>query len=218
MALTTDKRGDEKAVSASGRRLRAQGHRTRELLVEEAKKLLLEGGSLEFTLRTVARRAHITISNLQYYFPTRASLLRAIMEPVVIRIRTEFARPPSDSKAARQTISRLIDQGLADVRSPETSAIWLHFASLAVTDPESARLLDESYAEFTRGIGRLLRIINPSLDTKESHLLGRIVIALLDGLVFQIGAGHRPKNFSPNVDSRVHDIVNFLLEKSAQAC
>jgi AcrR family transcriptional regulator len=216
MALTKDERTEDDEVGASGRKLRAQGHRTRELIVQEAKKLLLEGGSLEFTLRTVARRAHISISNLQYYFPTRAALMRAIMESVVGQYRVEFETPPADAKTARQAVSRLVDQTLADVRSPENSAIWLHFASLAVSDPESARLLDESYTELTRGTGRLLRIINPALDTKESQLLARLISALVDGLVFQIGAGHRPKSLGPSVDARVHEIVDFLIDKSTR--
>src|SRR5215469_17956332 len=182
MARTTSERREQQATSASGRRLRAQGQRTRESIVHEAKKLLLESGNLEFTLRTVARRTHIAISNLQYYFPTRASLLRAIMEPVAARYQAELDRPIGDAKGARDIYFALVDQNLADVRDPEVSAIWFHFASLAVTDPESARLLDESYESLMRGCARLLRVINPSLSPKDSRLLARIVAAMVDGL------------------------------------
>jgi len=209
-------RGEQQATSASGRKLRAQGHRTRELIVQEAKQLLLEGGSLEFTLRTVARRAHVAISNLQYYFPTRASLMRAIMEPVVARYQAELDRPIGDAKGARDIYFALVDQNLADVRDPEVSAIWFHFASLAVTDPESARLLDESYESLMRGCARLLRVINPSLSPKDSRLLARIVAAMVDGLGFQIGAGHGSEKSILGIEARVRETISLLIERFPQ--
>lgn len=210
-------RVSRQASSASGRRLRAQGQRTRELIIQEAKKLLLEGGSLEFTLRTVARRAQISISNLQYYFPTRASVLRAIMEPVIARYMTELDSALDDATDPSDIMSALINQTLADVRDPEVSAIWLHFASLAVTDPESASLLDESYEKLTRGIGQLLRRLNPSLGTKDSHILARIVAAMIDGLVFQIGAGHRTDYSVSAIEQRLRAAVMLLVAQLPHA-
>ena len=62
--------------------MRAQGVRTRNAIVEVARAILLEGGSLGFSLREVAARAGISISNVQYYFPTKPALLSAVVEPV----------------------------------------------------------------------------------------------------------------------------------------
>lgn len=213
MARTTSERREQQATSASGRRLRAQGQRTRESIVHEAKKLLLESGNLEFTLRTVARRTHIAISNLQYYFPTRASLLRAIMEPVAARYQAELDCPAADAAAAREVLAAVIDQNLADARDPEVSAIWLHFASLAVTDPESARILDESYETLARCTSRLLRVVNPSLSPKDSRLLARIIPAMVDGLGFQIGVGHYPDKSTTGLEPLVREIVDLLIEQ-----
>jgi AcrR family transcriptional regulator len=204
-----DTQGEEQSGSGSGRSLRAQGHRTRELIIHQAKALLLEEGSLDFTLRTVARRAQISISNLQYYFPTRTSLMRAIMETVVMRYTAEFVQFPNDAPTARLTIHRLVDRALSDVRSAEVGAIWLHLASLAVTDPMSARLLDEFYANVARDVSRLLRTIKPALKGKQSKMLALLMMAFVDGLVFQMGAGHRPK--TSITDRYVHDVVDLLI-------
>src|SRR5215510_1188816 len=82
MATSTDQPGSMKRRTPSAPNggaategLRAQGLRTRNAIVRVARKLLLEGGSLEFSLRAVAQRAGVSISNLQYYFPTRLAVV-----------------------------------------------------------------------------------------------------------------------------------------------
>jgi AcrR family transcriptional regulator len=206
-------RGDSSVSSASGKRLRAQGQRTCELIVQEARNVLLEGGTLEFSLRTVARRAHISISNLQYYFPTRASLLRAIVEPIVSRYVAKIGSGVGDKRSARETLAAVINQNLGDVRDPEISAIWLHFASLALTDPDGARVLDMAHAALVSDLGRLICTVNPSLGSKDSQALARLIIAMVDGLVFQIGAGHRFPRSAAGIEARLREIITLLIEE-----
>ena len=38
---------------------------------------------MDFSLRAVALKAGISVSNLQYYFPTRPDVVRAVMAPVI---------------------------------------------------------------------------------------------------------------------------------------
>lgn len=71
------------AAKAAPGGFRAQGLRTRKTIIDVAKLGLLAGGGLKSSLREVAARAGISISNLQYYFPTRLALLRAMIEPVI---------------------------------------------------------------------------------------------------------------------------------------
>ncbi len=61
----------------------AQGLRTRNTIVRVARKLLLEGRPMGFSARAVADRARISARHLQYGFPTRAAVLRAIMGPEI---------------------------------------------------------------------------------------------------------------------------------------
>ena len=198
--------------SGSGRKLRAHGKRTRELVVQEAKKVLLEGGTLEFSLRTVARQAKISISNLQYYFPTRASLLRAIMEPIVARYVAKIGSGVADEKTARETLMSVLNDNLNDVRDPEVSAIWLHFASLALTDSDSARVLDMAHEEVLPNLARLIRAAHPSVSAKDSRMLASLITAMVDGLVFQIGAGHRLNRSVAGIDKHLRDVVTLLID------
>lgn len=218
MAASTDERPVRKRRSSKDtqdepvrRDLRAQGQRTRNGIVQAARKLLLEGGSLEFTLREVALRAGISISNLQYYFPTRLSVLRAVVEPVVEAYLADLRSAMSTKAVASETLSVLVARVLVDAKDVENSSLWCHFASLAAVDPECSRLLDEWYETLTREIGSLFSKVNPALSPAECLKKATLIIAIADGIAFQVAAGRRRRSYLRDLDEQLHTLVDALL-------
>ncbi|XYI41890.1 TetR/AcrR family transcriptional regulator [Cupriavidus necator] len=200
------------ATGADPDSLRAQGLRTRNAIVRVARKLLLEGGSLEFSLRAVALGAGISISNLQYYFPTRQAVLRAIMAPIIDAYLEDLKRALDSRVTPRESLDGLLDKALSDARNVKDSALWWHFVSLASTDPECARMFEEWYDTLTRGIAELVRAINPELKTADSLHAASLLIALADGLALQLGAGRR-KRESRGLDAAYRSAVEQIIFK-----
>lgn len=218
MTVSTDERparkrkaAKETSIEPVRRDLRAQGQRTRNGIIEAARKLLLEGGSLEFTLREVALRAGISISNLQYYFPTRLSVLRAVVEPVVEAYMADLSSAMAADAPPDETLSVLVARVLLDVKNVEGSSLWCHFASLAAVDPECSRLLDEWYETLTHEIGSLINRINPSLGLKECLQKATLLIAMADGIAFQVGGGRGRRSYLRDLDAQMHTLVTSLL-------
>jgi AcrR family transcriptional regulator len=193
------------------RNLRAQGQRTRNAIIEVAKGLLLEGGSLEFTLREVAQRAGISISNLQYYFPTRLAVLRAVVEPVIDAWLSELRRALDVEASPRVMMDALIERALEDAKNAERTALWWHFVSLAAIDPECSQLLDEWYEEVTPGIAKFVRAIDPACKPADSLHRATLLIAMADGISFQLGAGRRKRNYTRGLDAKFRAAVDCIL-------
>ncbi|MCO4893154.1 TetR/AcrR family transcriptional regulator [Cupriavidus sp. WGtm5] len=210
---TTRKRRTATAASAGAdpEGLRAQGLRTRNAILRVARKLLLEGGSLEFSLRAVALGAGISISNLQYYFPTRQAVLRAIMAPIIDAYLEDLKRALDSRLSPREALDALLEKALADARNVKDSALWWHFVSLASTDPECARMFDEWYDTLTRGIAELVRAVNPQLKTADSLHAASLLIALADGLALQLGAGRRKRAYPGGLDEVFRATVNHIV-------
>jgi AcrR family transcriptional regulator len=210
---TTRKRRTATAAStgADPEGLRAQGLRTRNAIIRVARKLLLEGGSLEFSLRAVALGAGISISNLQYYFPTRQAVLRAIMAPIIDAYLEDLKRALDSRMAPREALDTLLDKALTDASSHKESTLWWHFVSLASTDPECARMFDEWYDTLTRGIAELARAVNPELKTAESLHVASLLIAMADGLALQLGAGRRKRAYHGGLNKAFRATVNHLV-------
>lgn len=191
--------------------MRAQGLRTRNAIVRVARKLLLESGSLEFTLREVALRAEISISNLQYYFPTRLAVLRAVVEPVIEALLADLKRAVDSGASPQETLHALVERGLSDAKNADRSALWWHFVSLAAIDPECSRLLDEWYETVTRQIAQIIRAAYPEYAMADCLHLAMLLMAMADGLSFQLGAGRRKRDYTRGIDAKVFAAVDNLL-------
>ncbi|VWB50977.1 TetR/AcrR family transcriptional regulator [Burkholderia lata] len=165
--------------------LRAQGLRTRGTIVRVARKLLLEGGPLSFSQRAVAAGAGISVSNLQYYFPTRLAVLRAVIEPVIDAYLGELKRVLDSDASPDDVLERLMERSLRDAKDAQYGALFRHFLSFAAIDPECLKLFDEWYGTLTREVAKLLRAVNPAFEAADSMHVATLLIAMADGLTLQ---------------------------------
>ncbi len=167
--------------------LRAQGLRTRNAIIRVARELLLEGGPLTFSQRAVAAGAGISVSNLQYYFPTRLAVLRAVIEPVIDAYLGELKCLIDSDASPDDVVERVLARSLRDAKDAQYVALFRHFVSFASIDPECLKLFDDWYVTLTREIAKLLRAVNPAFDADDSLHVATLVIAMADGLTLQTG-------------------------------
>jgi AcrR family transcriptional regulator len=205
------RRAAAEAPAETERNLRAQGVRTRNAIIDVARGLLLEGGSLAFTLREVAQRAGISISNLQYYFPTRVAVLRAVVEPMVEDYLVELRQALDAAMPPRAKVDALIERALAAAKNPEGSALWWHFVSLAAIDPECSALLDDWYEEVTQGIAKFVRAMDPECKPADRLHRAALLVALADGITYQLGAGRRKRSYTRGFDAKFRAAFDSIL-------
>jgi AcrR family transcriptional regulator len=218
MATSTEKRVGRKRRTTSAANagaptdgLRAQGLRTRNAIVRVARKLLLEEGSLEFSLRAVAQRAGVSISNLQYYFPTRLAVVRAVMAPIMDAYLDDLKRSLQSPASPRDAIDALLDKALSDARDSQNVALWWHFVSMVATDDECARLLDEWYDTLISGIAQLIRAVNPKCKPAESLQAASLLVAMADGLALQLGTPRYKRGEPRGLDARFRAAVEGII-------
>ncbi|MBN3787969.1 TetR/AcrR family transcriptional regulator [Burkholderia sp. Ac-20353] len=195
MTVSNDPRSSRKrrtstatpAAAGNPEGLRAQGLRTRNTIIRVARKLLLEGGPLEFSQRAVAAAAGISVSNLQYYFPTRLAVLRAVIEPVIEAYLDDMKRAIGSDASPRDVFEEIILRSIADAKDSKYNALFRHFLSFAATDAECLKLCDEWYSALTRDLAQLVRTLTPAFSAADSRHAATMLIALADGLAIQYG-------------------------------
>ncbi|WP_043284770.1 TetR/AcrR family transcriptional regulator [Paraburkholderia oxyphila] len=205
----------EAAAGAAHDGLRAQGLRTRNVIVRVARKVLLESGPLEFSLRAVALRAGISVSNLQYYFPTKLAVLRAVMEPEIDAYLDEVKRKLDCGVPPQEVLDAIVKRSLRDAKDIEYTALLRHFFSFASTDPECAELIDEWYCTLTHEFAKLIRAVNPKFGTADSMHVAALLIAMADGLAMHPGAGHSKHAHTREFDERYISTVNCIVQGGA---
>ncbi|RKT99224.1 TetR family transcriptional regulator [Burkholderia sp. Nafp2/4-1b] len=196
--------------------LRAQGLRTRNTIIRVARKLLLDGGPLEFSQRAVAAAAGISVSNLQYYFPTRIAVLRAVIEPVIDTYLEDMKRALGSDASPRDVFEEMIQRSIADAKDAKYNALFRHFLSFAATDPECFKLYDEWYATLTRDLAQLLRAVNPAFSAADSRHAATMLIALADGFAMQYGTGRHSQALDAYFTATSHAIAYGTLTEPAR--
>lgn len=203
------------------RSLRAQGMRTRNMIVEAATELLLQRGGLDFTLRAVARQAKISLGNLRYYFPEREELLRAILAPIFETYLADLDQVLNSKAPPIEAADALCQRALRDAKDSNTMTLLWLFAARSIVDPECSRIFTEWYDTLVRGVADLLRRINPSLGPTVSVRLSLLVVALSDGLGGLMQSGgknphvrHLDADFRAALEMLVYQNPLVELEKS----
>ncbi|RQR53664.1 TetR/AcrR family transcriptional regulator [Burkholderia sp. Bp9126] len=187
--------------------LRAQGLRTRNKIVRVARKLLLEGGVLDFSQRAVAAAAGISVSNLQYYFPTRLAVLRAVIEPAIGMYLNDLTRALESDASPREMLDALLERALRDAQDAQYRALWAHFFSFAAIDDECRRLVDDWYATLTRELAQLVRTANPEHSAADSRHIATLLISMADGVAFQAGVGRH----TPALEAKFMETAHYIV-------
>ena len=191
--------------------LRSQGLRTRNAIIRVARKMLLEGGSLEFSLRAVAQGAKISISNLQYYFPNRLAMVRAVVEPVAEIYLNDVKEAISGHATPGDLLSSFLERPLHDAKHSKEIALWWHFVSIASTDAECSQLLDGWYKTLGEHIAQLIREVNPKLKEDLCLPMASVIVALVEGSGLLLGAGRSTRVDIPGYEAQLKRAVELLI-------
>ena len=156
-------------------------------MLETARRTLFQEGAEGFVLRSVADAAGVALGNLQYYFPTRASLVEAVVFAeadedlrVIEDAVTSLGGEDDPAEALVATAATLLDRWHGDARG-----IYVSAGAMAMTEPSLASLLDEVWGRFHESIAMVVRSVDPDADEDEVNLRSLAVTALLDGSSLQ---------------------------------
>ena len=153
---------------------RGGGGQRREELVLAAYREIAERGFEGLRTREVASEVGVNIATLHYYFPTKESLIRGVLDHVMGRFRTTLAVSASSSDPVRaylRSVRKLLDQ------EPELGAVMAELALRSVRDESISTILDEMYNLWHSTMRGLLRRaakegrVRPELDSDAAAAL-----------------------------------------------
>jgi AcrR family transcriptional regulator len=155
--------------------------------------LIAAQGLEAFTLRAVAGEAGVTTGALTHYFPSRESLIVAVLDLAASaagkHLTTVF-------KAAESDYARLHDVLLAalplDSEGVRAWRIWIAFWAAALGDQD---LAEENGRRYTQWRDLILLLLRPLIgDAAEAHKEADLLAGLIDGFGRQIAiAASRPQ-------------------------
>jgi AcrR family transcriptional regulator len=189
---------------AAPRRTGAITERRREELVRAAFNQIAERGFEGLRTREVAAEVGVNIATLHYYFPTKESLIRGVVEHAMGRFRSTLEPHGSPSDQLRNHL-RAVRKLLMD--EPELGSVMGELALRSARDKSIAAIMTEMYDAWHATMRGLLRRavkdghLRPELD---SDGVAALVVATLTAMTLPTMTG------GPRTDQALRQLERWL--------
>lgn len=160
----------------------------RDAILDAARSVFMELGYSRFTMRKVATAAGISLGNLNYHFPRKDELLKALLETIFDTYTAEFERRRHAAGASpSRQLAAVLEFWIDDLLSPETTTFFPELWALSNHDPHVAEMTDRLYQDARAPLLALLPKINPALDQRSTERLALLMCASMEGLTVFAG-------------------------------
>jgi AcrR family transcriptional regulator len=193
-----------------------KGQQTIVNILAAAEALVIDEGYHNLTLRKVAGSAGLTIGNLQYYFPSKESLIAAMfdnaIEPYLERFEEILATAGPDPE--KQFIA-LVSLVIRDLNQRSTTKFFPEVWALANHYGHAEEFMDAMYDKYRQVLVDVIREVNPALSGDQSQRLALFISSSIEGHTMFIG---HEKPWQQETENIVHmATASFLwLVKSDQ--
>jgi AcrR family transcriptional regulator len=172
-----------------GKRIRGaykKGKDRRLQILRAARKCLIDSGYHNFSMRKVADSAGIRIGNLQYYFPTKAELVQAMLDGVIEEYLEVWAEIRSRGTPEEQFLA-IIEDVVLDLNTRQTTVFFPEVWSLSNHETFVTRAMDAMYETYRGVLVEVILEMNPSLSPVQAHHLALFISASIEGHTMFIG-------------------------------
>jgi AcrR family transcriptional regulator len=146
-------------------------------------EILLEEGFSAVTKRKVATRLGIAHGNVGYYFPTRESLWRAVVDYEISELNDKY---PSDLKSNTNDPQSRFDEYLSvymvSYEDRKFGHFIAHLEAYAEINSAVAELRDDMYERILQRIIERIRPLCAGVDDEQIELRALTLMALFEGL------------------------------------
>ena len=172
----------------SGTAIRAKGQQRVSDILQAARETLVEDGYTQFSLRNVAGRAGIHLSNLQYYFPGKDELIHGLLEFIAAGYESKYEEIFKDlSEDPHTRFEAVLRYLVSDIANPSTRRFFVQlWALLESSDAHSGVLLNELYALQINYLTDLVGRINPRLSPGKVQQRSAMISAMIEGMMLML--------------------------------
>ena len=163
-----------------------KGKDTRNQILNVARDLLIDEGYHNFSLRKVAEHAGIRVGNLQYYFPAKSDLVKAMLDHVIDEYLQDFDDIRGSGTPEEQFIA-VLDDVITDLNRRQTTVFFPELWSLSNHEKGITRSMDNMYQRYRGELAEIIGEINPTLSDAQCQRLALFFTSSIQGHTIFIG-------------------------------
>ena len=165
-----------------------KGLETASKILDAAEQILIESGYKSLSFRRVAREAGITAGNLQYYFPTKDDLIKALLDKIIQVylddlevLRHRAGNDPHEQLAA------VLTHVITDLNEKKTTHFFPEVWALANHENQVSEMVDDMYAKYRSIVQEIVQEMNPELSKSQARKITLFMTASIEGHTIFIG-------------------------------
>lgn len=166
----------------------SKGALRRAALLDAAEEVLVTKGNANAAMRDFAAAAGVRVGHLQHYFPTRADLIRAVLERSLERslhrlndVTDVDLAPETAGGLGMDESQRLLTALLREHSDMADVRMHLEIWALAASDEAAAGALRGFYSRYTAHVQGLVRRGRPELPDQEANAVAAAIVSLFEG-------------------------------------
>jgi len=172
-----------------GTATRRAGQVTAARIVEAAQVLLETDAYERFSMRSVAERAGVSLANLQYYFPKREDLAKALNLEVGKRYQAAYEDCLKDAPGDPvERFKVVLRYNMQDISKRPTRQFFIQlWALLGSLDDFRGQYLQQLYAIDIYQLQEPIKAIHPRMGDVELERRATLIAAMIEGLMVVSG-------------------------------
>lgn len=191
------------------RPLTKRGRQTIHRILTNAIEIFVTDGYGELSMRKVAAKAGLSLSNLQHYFPSREDLLATIINVTLTEYATSYDELRTDTELSPEArLEKLVRLLIEDSKQSKTQGLFVNLFALAQTQEFARKTIEEAYTFQRQMIGAFVTAINPALPPAVLARRSALITAQIEGLVVFIPQRNR---FPSDLKGLEDDAVSAVL-------
>lgn len=199
---------------------RRPGKETAARIVEAAHALLESDNLDRFSMRNVAQRAGVSLANLQYYFPTRSDLAKALFFYIGEHYQAAYRECTSAApESPRERLKAVLRFNMQDISTRPTRRFFIQFwALLGSMDDFSGKYLGELYAIDIEQLSEHIRPLQPLATAAEIERRATLIAAMTEGLTVVLGqATAEDPGYEALVEAAIEVMIRIATGEATEA-
>jgi AcrR family transcriptional regulator len=212
-------------------RVAKENHKTderRAAVLIAARRAFAELGSAGFSMRAVAKTLDMSLSHLQYFFPTKDSLFLEIVRQTVRDYEYNYQRfIIEQDESAEAQLSATLDYLLNDIMQLDVTAMFIELWSIALRDKKARIFQRRMYVTYRRSFSPIVARQYPNASRADIKRTTTQILAHIDGMMVLymvawpkgkslLQIRHDAKTFMLNIMNMLRLEENPVLEQAPQ--
>ena len=196
-----------------GTAVQRKGRERVEKILDAATELLIQEGHGQFTMRQLAERLSIRLSNLQYYFSSREQLIQKILQRFLESSMQEITSLSAKKNGSpRKRLLDAVDYLIKDQETESSCKIFWELWALSARDEKVGQTMADFYKTYCNTLREMLQDLNPELPPRKVGRIAVLVISMIEGLSLMRGFGKQRHTHLQGIEKELREAILRLID------